>query len=284
LIKSLPEARKDEEEEIVKAAKKQFSDTKKQIKHILSLQKDRLYEALCTQRAWIFQDWDTFLHHHPVVSHYCKSLIWACFENDQFKYSFRALGDGSLTDCQDHPVQIASGSTIRLAHATYLPTEELQKWGEQLSDYRLFPPFDQIHRPAFTLPSERTTDTQWEEFEGYLVEAFKLRGMALKFGYTRGQTGDGGWFHTYVKTFPTLELHIVIEFSGNPLPEENRTVALTQFHFTKTVNTVQQSSIQSRPLPLSKIPPILLSEVWNDVCMIAAQGTGFDPEWRKKVY
>jgi hypothetical protein len=30
------------------------------------------------------------------------------------------------------------------------------------------------------------------------------------------------------------------------------------------------------------VPPVLLSECWNDLRQIAVAGTGFDPEWAKK--
>jgi hypothetical protein len=39
----------------------------------------------------------------------------------------------------------------------------------------------------------------------------------------------------------------------------------------------------SAPLPLNEVPPILLSECWNDMRLIAGHGTGFDREWQKKV-
>ncbi|MET0378241.1 MAG: hypothetical protein ABW049_04540, partial [Spongiibacteraceae bacterium] len=77
----------------------------------------------------------------------------------------------------------------------------------------------------------------------------------------------------------TLGLQAVIEFTGNPLPEENRTVALLHLSFSSTAGT---SSWQSNNLPLSKVPNVLLSECYNDLRLIAAEGTGFDPEWQKK--
>jgi hypothetical protein len=35
-------------------------------------------------------------------------------------------------------------------------------------------------------------------------------------------------------------------------------------------------------LPLAKVPPVLLSEAWNDYQALAATGTGFDPQWERK--
>jgi hypothetical protein len=70
----------------------------------------------------------------------------------------------------------------------------------------------------------------------------------------------------------------VIEFTGNGLPEKNRTVALTGLTFTlSTGSPDSQGSLQ-----LSKVPRILLSECYNDLRLIAAEGTGFDPEWAQE--
>jgi hypothetical protein len=37
-------------------------------------------------------------------------------------------------------------------------------------------------------------------------------------------------------------------------------------------------------LALSDVPPVLLAETWRDLHDIAAKGSGFDPDWQKKVH
>src|SRR5262249_24757414 len=54
-ISALPDARKDDDEAKVKEAKKRLAAARKEIKGILSLQKDRLYDAMCTGRAWRYE-------------------------------------------------------------------------------------------------------------------------------------------------------------------------------------------------------------------------------------
>jgi hypothetical protein len=107
--------------------------------------------------------------------------------------------------------------------------------------------------------------------------------MALKFGYARGETGDGGWFYEYRKGFPGLGLTVVLGFSGNGLPEENRKVALTQLKFER--NGAEPSAFAARnEAPLGEIPAVLLSECVNDLRAIAASGTGFDADWEQHVH
>jgi hypothetical protein len=119
------------------------------------------------------------------------------------------------------------------------------------------------------------------DVRGHLIEAFKLRGRANKLGYTRGQAQDGGWFFDYHKRFPTLGMEAVIEFTGNGLPEENRTVALTALHFER-VGSEGDAMMSGGRMALGEVPPVLLSECWNDIRQIAAEGPGFDAEWEKK--
>ena len=63
-----------------------------------------------------------------------------------------------------------------------------------------------------------------------------------------------------------------IRFTGNPLPESNRTVALVDLTFYRG----------GYSMPLAEVPTILLSECYHDLRSIAALGTGFDPDWEKK--
>ncbi|NJK64190.1 MAG: DUF4132 domain-containing protein [Synechococcaceae cyanobacterium SM2_3_1] len=282
VIKSLPSPRKSEDPELVKAAKKQLSDTRKQLKQVLQLQKERLYEAMCTQRSWPFPDWVNFLFKHPIVGHYCQRLIWAAYQEEQLLYLFRPLEDGSLTDVEDNLITIDPSAMIKLAHTCTVSPEDATAWQQHLSDYEVDPLFPQFTPHAPELFTEKNEDeTEIKSFEGYILEAFQLRGVLTKLGYSRATAEDGGYFYTYKKSFSGLGIEAVINFTGNYLPEENRTVALTTLCFQKIME--RESYFTPPQLPLKAVPPVLLQEIWNDMQKAAAQGSGFDPEWQSKV-
>jgi len=73
----------------------------------------------------------------------------------------------------------------------------------------------------------------------------------------------------------------VIEFTGSPLPEENRAVALLEVKFVRA-RKGQRSGFGGQ-LALGEVPLVLLSEVWNDLHQIAAAGSGFAADWRSRV-
>lgn len=276
-ISALPEPRQDDDAERAKEAKKAFSAAKKEIKNIVELQTERLYEALCTERDWPFDDWNRYLNGHPVVRRLVQRLVWAQVEppvgSGRVVRTFRPLDDGSLSDADDNEVELPAAARVRLAHDSLLAAEQVTQWQTHLADYAVVPLFQQLGKGIYALPAEKAQADALEGFEGHLIETFALRGRALKLGYTRGAAEDGGWFYVYEKRFPTLGLVASIEFTGNGLPEENRTVALLKLAFSTT---------QGSRVALAKVPKVLLSECYNDLRLIAAEGSGYDRDWQKK--
>ena len=271
-IAALPDPRQDDDADEAKESKKLFASAKKSLASIVQQQTERLYEALCTGRDWAYADWQRYLNQHPIMRRLLQRLVWVQVEGGQVLASFRPLDDGSLTDCEDNPLTLADDARVRLAHDSLLSAEGLAQWQQHLVDYEVTPLFQQLGKGVYQLPEGQGDAHSIEDFKGHLLETFALRGRALKLGYTRGATEDAGWFYTYEKSFVSLGLSADIRFTGNPLPESNRTVALVDLTFYS----------RGYSLPLAEVPTILLSECYNDLRLIAAQGTGFDSDWEKK--
>ncbi len=280
-LKSLPDPRKGDDATKAAEAKKMFSAAKKELKSVVTMQRDRLYEAMCTERTWPFEDWNLYLNRHPIARRHCQRLVWAVVRDEKVTLLFRPLADGSLTDADDEPVTAGADDAIRVAHECQITPDQSLRWRQHLKDYQVEPLFDQFGRPNFNLAQERKQEDELADFRGHVLEAFKLRGRANKLGYTRGQAQDGGWFFDYHKRFPSLGMEAVLEFTGNGLPEENRTVALTTLHFER-VATEGEPGMSGGKVSLGEVPPVLLSECWNDVRQIAGEGPGFDPDWERK--
>jgi hypothetical protein len=147
-IANLPDARGDEDQARVKEAKKQFSAAKKELKGVLALQRERLYEALCTQRRWRFEDWSIYLNRHPIVRHYCKQLVWVAVRAGTTPVTFRPLDDGSLTDLADDSVALAPDDGVTLAHDTNAPPDASAAWLQHFQDFKVVPLFQQFGTPC----------------------------------------------------------------------------------------------------------------------------------------
>jgi hypothetical protein len=280
VIASLPDGNQSDDPEKVKQAKAALSNARKELKSVLTMQRDRLYEALCTQRTWRFGDWDMYLRQHPIVGRYCQRLVWVAYDNDDAVTSFRPLADGTLTNNQDDEVSLSAETLIRLGHDETLDEDDRTAWLQHFSDYEVEPLIQQFGKQRFTLSDEMKDSTEIKDFLGHIVKAFSLRNRLTRLGYTRGPAEDGGWFSTYRKTFMLLGVEAIIEFTGNGLPEENRTVALQRLYFTRKMDHAMSGI--SRELPLGELPRVLLTECWNDIRMAAAEGPGFAADWEKQ--
>jgi Domain of unknown function (DUF4132)/HEAT repeats len=278
VITSLPDANQSDDAEKVKQSKAALSSARKELKTILSMQKDRLYEAMCTQRTWRFEDWDTYLRQHPIAGRYCQRLVWVAYDGEKIVDSFRPLADGTLTSHQDDEVKITLETGIRLGHDETLPPDDRTAWLQHFSDYEVEPLFQQFGKQQFSLPDDMKEATEITDFLGHLVMAFSLRNRLTKLGYTRSAAQDGGWFYEYHKTFLQLGIQAIIEFTGNPLPESNRKVALKRLYFARKLNP----EFMGEELSLGELPRVLLSECWNDIRMAAAEGPGFAADWEKQ--
>lgn len=289
VLKALPAPAKSDDEELAKAGKKEFADAKKITKEVVKRQTERLYEALCTQREWKFEDWQLYLANHPIVGRLCVRLAWVVFERSEiegeqgkFLGAFRPLEDGSLTNEKDEQVTFPKDAIVKVAHSCNMPDELAAAWKQHFEDYDVTPLFPQLGRPVYTVPQDKLKATDITDFVGYLIMTFKLRNKAVKLGYVRGDAEDGGCFYSYSKTFSSLEMQAVLEFTGSYLPETDMPAALKELYFVSTRGGSHSWSIEK--IPLSKVPAVLLSECYNDVQQIAAEGSGYDPKWQEKSY
>jgi hypothetical protein len=293
VVKNPPAAGKADDADKAKSARKAFTDAKKMVKEVVKRQSERLYEALCTQRSWSFSDWQRYLAHHPIAGRLCVRLAWSAWERHSkengaaeeiYLGCFRPLEDRTLTNEKDEEVKLGPEVVVRLAHDCNTPTELVPAWLAHFTDYDVTPPFPQFGRATFTLPEDKGKTTEIKDFEGYMLTTFKLRGRATKLGWLRGDAEDGGSFRIYRKSFPSLGLQAVLEFTGSALPETDVSAALENLYFTPLKGERESgSSWGQTKLALGRVPAVLLSEIYNDVKQMAAEGS-YDPEWQKKSY
>jgi hypothetical protein len=195
--------------------------------------------------------------------------------------TFRPLPDKTLTNTDDDSVELSVGATICLAHEATVPAAVRDAWLAHLADYKVEPLFPQFGKPTCTLDEKRRDESEIADFRGHVLDSFKLRGRLTKLGYGRGEAQDGGWFMEYHKRFPGLGVQATINFSGSPLPEESRPVALMGLTFDRIGD---DGGLQTgNSVRLGDLPPVLINECWNDIRLAAADGKGFDPNWEKTV-
>ena len=267
-VKSLPAARAADDEELVKAAKKQLTASRRELKAVLAQQTARLYEAMCAGRSWPAADWREFLLEHPLLAQLVSRLVW--LENPGAgQRAFRPTEDGSLIDADDETIELAQDARIGLAHRVTVTDEVAAAWKGHLADYEVTPLFSQFDN---AVPDVDRSATETRALQGHLTDTFSFRGVATKRGYQRGPAEDGAWFSEYTKAFGAAGLTAVLEFTGSYVPEENFACATTALSFR---------GARHRAVRLADVPDVLLAECYADYAALAALGP-FDPQWEKK--
>ena len=275
-IKALPEARKNENPELVKEAKKQFSNSKKELSQLLKMQINRFHEAMCAQRQWRVEDWQKYLQSHPIMGRFIQRLIWLELDsNGQIINSFRPTEDGNLITNQDEEISLEQHHFITVAHSVLLSSEDISQWQAHIKDYKVTSWFDQLSHP---LPDiNKFNDGVIDDRLGWLTDSFTIRGIFTKLSYERDTAEDSGCFYGYHKYFGSLGIYINIEFSGSMLPEENIPAVLYNLYFSN------KKGFKDRAIALDKLPKVLLAEGYADYMAVAKACSGFDPNWKDKL-
>ena len=267
----LPAPRAGEDAEVVRAAKKRLTAARKEAREVLTLQSERLYEAMCASRTWPAAEWRELLAGHPLVGRLVTRLIWTAAPPEGGPLTFRPTEDGELIGADDAVVEFEPQAVVALAHRARLTDEEAAAWRQHLADYAVEPLFDQL---SATVPRIEKNQKVLTDLQGHMTDSFTLRAAALKRGYKRGEPMDAGFFDTYVKDFAALNLTAVLGFTGACLPEENVSCATTGLSFTHGGHY---------EVPLTGVPPVLLAECRADYAALAALGP-YDPDWKKKAF
>ena len=274
-VKSLPAG----SDEATKEAKAQVSAAKKAIKAAMTQQSERLYEAMVRPRNWALADWRADVLAHPVLMRMAVRLVWRGLDAEgQMLCAFRPTLEGDLYAAEGDDADLSDVDRIDLAHTANLPEDQRNAWLQHLSDFEVDPLFAQLSRPVRDLPEEMRNQTRISDREGWLTTTYKLAPRAKKFGYERGAAGDGGGYDALSKTFRSAGITAHIGFTGSYMGAQDLPAAITSLYFTYT-----SQGTYARGVPLQKVPPMLLSEVWNDYHEVAEIGA-FDPDWTTKRY
>lgn len=278
-LKSLPQARQDDDTELYNQAKKQFNANKKELKQVIALQTQRLFEAMCCGREWTFADWQEYLWQHPVMYHLVQRLVWQ-FEIGNQWVAARPSDDGELLDLDDEELETDEITQVRLASGHEFTAEQLKLWIAHLKDYKVKPLFEQLAAAQFNLAGIEPKQTQLTHFRGFLSDTFTLRGLLTKRGYQRSAAEDGGTFFFYFKEFQSLGYRLIFEFSGSQLPEENMAAAI----YSVGVVPLSKSNYWREQdfVPLNELNKSLLNAMALDYERVAAKCSE-DANWKSKL-
>ncbi len=191
-IKSMPSPGANDDEVKATAAKKEFSELKKQIKATVQSQTNRLEKVLMNGRRWTVASWNKLFVENPIMHRFATGLIWGVYDGDKLTGTFRYMEDGTFNTVDEEEYTLPEQASITLVHPIELPEDVLSGWKEQLDDYEIVQPIPQLTAPIIVLEEKDTNGNKITRYNGSIVKSGKISGMAKKHNMVRGEVWDAG--------------------------------------------------------------------------------------------
>lgn len=292
-VKSVPAAvRRDHPEEL-----KGLKTAVKDIDKMLGAQAERLDRQLLARRTWSYAAWRERYLDHPLVGSLARRLLWTV---DGTPAGF---ADGALRTLTDDPVE--HGTEVTLWHPVGREPAEVVAWRDWLERHAITQPFKQAHREVYLLTdAERATGTYSNRFAAHIVRQHQFHSLAAVRGWrnklrlcvddeappaTRelpqwglraeywieGEGEEYGVDTTESGSYLRLRTDQV-RFYPIGAPENSAHCYGGEYRMR-----LRDGAEPVEPLPLTEIPPLVLSEVLRDVDLfVGVASVGNDPTWQ----
>lgn len=253
-LKSMPQARKADDDALAKAARARVSQIKKDIKRIRRTQTRRLEGAMVSGRRWVPSVWRQRFADHPLMRSLSFGLVWGIYDgDDKLLRAFQLDDDGQPVDLEfEAPTFDDEKERIGLAHPLHLG-EARAAWLEALADYERVQPFKQLERPIYEKEGAVDLNTYLAKVEP--VEPSTFLGRLNRLGYELGPRQDAGLI--FDSTRHVDDMLIVLSHTGLT-PESMDWMDQAE---------VSGISIQRGKefIDLDKVSPLIYSEVMHDI-------------------
>ncbi|GIJ46129.1 hypothetical protein Val02_30150 [Virgisporangium aliadipatigenens] len=258
---------------------KEFQAAAKDIDKMLTAQSERLDRQILARRSWPFAPWRERYLDHPLVGTLARRLIWLVGDEPC------GYLDGALCGPDDKPIDPAPDAAVRLWHPIGRELDEVIAWRAWLERHRVTQPFKQAHREVYLLtPAEEQTGVYSNRFAGHVLRQHQFHALAAIRGWhdrLRMMVDDD--FPPPTRELPQWDLRV--EFWVDGIGDEwdtdtNDSGAYLRIT-TDQVRFYRMNAASADPLPLTGIPPLVLSEALRDVDLfVGVASVGNDPTWQ----
>lgn len=275
--KSIPAAVKRAHTDALRTLRK----TARDLRAILSAQRDRLERLLRTERTWPLAAWRSRYPDHPLLASMARRLIWQIAHDGTTTLAIHH--DGRLVDINDRPVDaLPETAQVRLWHPILSDAATIQAWRCWLEDHHVTQPFKQAHREVYLLTdAERQTGTYSNRFAAHILHQHQFAALCRARGWRYTLQGAFDSWNAPVLDLPQWGLRA---FFNAEAP--NGTDFITEMGIFLYVTTDQvrfhpmEEGRAYEPLSLDDVPPLAFSEVMRDVDLfVGVSSVGNDPAW-----
>ena len=290
-LKNIPAPGAKDDAEKAAAAYAEFKEMKKQMKATVSSQKQRLEMALSTERLWTVCAWQELFVINPIMHQFAIGLVWGIYEEHKLVQSFRYMEDGSFNTEDEEEYTLPEQGEIGLVHPIELTKESLETWKQQLEDYEITQPIEQLNRTVYYLTQEEQESKSLERFGGMLINDLSLGGKLTALGWYRGSVQDAGCFDTYYREDASLGLGAELHFSGSfvgsgGMGGEEVTVYDVRFYKAGAIERgsyCYDEAKGEKQIPLKDIPQRYFSEIVWQLTKATASSKERDEDWKAEM-
>ncbi|MBZ9634549.1 DUF4132 domain-containing protein [Clostridium sp. FP1] len=286
-FKNLPTPSKKDDEDKAAAAFSEFKNLKKKLKTVANIQAIRLEMALSSNRKWTKEAWIKLFVQNPIMNQFAIGLVWGIYKENALMDSFRYMEDGSFNTVDEDEYNIEDGELIGLIHPVELSSEDMELWKEQVENYEIKQPFEQLNREVFQVSEEEKTMKTVERFGGTMLNGLSLLGKLTGFEWSRGSIQDGAGYYNFYKEDDKLQIGVELSFSGLSISFENDEVTVYDLIFYKK-GTVKRGSYiydtvkEQHIIKPSEIPNRFFSEILYQINKAIASKIGINDKWKEE--
>ncbi|WP_348945562.1 DUF4132 domain-containing protein [Chitinibacter sp. FCG-7] len=186
-LADLPKPNGSDNEYRAEQAQKQFKALKRDVKALADQTLKRLERAMCEQRRWQREIFESTLVQHPLLRHVTRRLVWGLYDDNGLRQTFRVAEDLSYTDADDNALTLPDIAVIGLPHPLQLDAATLAAFAQLFADYQILQPFAQLAREAFQ-PGDPATALSHALDKA--VPTKSLRGLESR-GWEKGDNFSG---------------------------------------------------------------------------------------------
>ncbi|WP_254389733.1 DUF4132 domain-containing protein [Streptomyces sp. AC550_RSS872] len=293
MVKSVPSAvRRDHADEL-----KELKAAVKDIDKMLPAQSERLDRQFLARRDWPYAAWRERYLDHPLVGTLARRLLWTV------DGTTAGYADGELRTLADAPVR--EGTRVELWHSVGREPAEIVAWRDWLERHGVTQPFKQAHREVYLLTdAERATGTYSNRFAAHVLRQHQFHSLAAIRGWhNKLRLAVDDEAPPAVRELPQWGLRAEYWIAGDGGEDYDEVTDSGSFLRLRTDQVrfypvdaphnsahccggeyrmwLRDGADPVEPVPLTDVPPLVLSEVLRDVDLfVGVASVGNDPTWQ----
>jgi predicted DNA-binding WGR domain protein len=279
LREDLPKPGAKDDAAKAEAAVADWKVLKKALREAVKVQAFRLEQAMVVGRRWTPDEFQTLLVQHPLMVNLVRRLLWGGYDGKgKLARTFRVTEEGEHADADDRPCTLDKLASVGVVHPLHLSVAGRARWGEVFADYEIIAPFPQLGRPLYGLEGDEAKGHEITRFADKKVPGVSVASYLEKSGWQRGHVHDHGDFHEHVKHFPSANVTAVTQYEGDlwvsniadPVKIVIKSCTFWEGLFVTDFDWYQRVK-KNKPLKLSEVDPVVVSEVLADLTFLATK-------------